>query len=148
MRCCRRDLWRLFCSSQGLYSWGKPREARLKWNSLGYMHFFVALSLVSSLEGFGNGNELATRCWMLFPWNISWCAGRWWSQWVVMATFQLLFVMKVIWFDTLWATLMRLWLYSFSHYLEIYLVEISVHFYRFMCMYMYEWKHTPMAPFV
>jgi hypothetical protein len=85
-----------------------------------------------------------------FSWNISWCAGSWWSQWVVMATFQLLFVMKVIWFDTLWAALMRLWLYSFSHYLEIVLVEISVQFYRFMYMYMYmyEWKHTPMAPFV
>jgi len=148
MRCCRRDLWRsLLQLSRIIFlreTKGSSFEVELTW----VYAFLCGIESCELFRGFWQWNELATRCWMLFPWNISWCAGRWWSQWVVMATFQLLFVMKVIWFDTLWATLMRLWLYSFSHYLEIYLVEISVHFYRFMCMYMYEWKHTPMAPFV
>ncbi len=63
--------------------------------------------------------------------QLSW--GSWWNQWVVMASHHC-YSWWSWWSDTLWETLIRLWLHSLSCYLQIIIVEISLQFYKYICV--------------
>ncbi len=61
---------------------------------------------------------------------------RWWSQWVVMVALHCYLWCSCWWSDTLWATLIRLWLLSLSYYLQT-VLEISLQFQTYALPHLY-----------
>jgi hypothetical protein len=77
--------------------------------------------------------------------DLTHCLRSWLSHWVVMATCHCYSWWRW-WSDTLWVSLIRLWLHSLSCYLQIVVVGITLQFHRCVCECVYVWIFNQVPP--